>query len=164
MGGLGTLDVVALALLSLAALRGIWNGAIRESMSLATLAAACIAVRFGTAPAADWLLGIGAPLSPLAAKIAAGIGVVVATLLLGRIVGGTLRSGASWVGLGGLDRVLGGALGAAEGALVVALVVLLGTSLLGREHEAFEDSRTLAAFDAARAWVAEPDVAAPPPD
>ena len=47
-------DVAALAILILAVLRGLFIGLIREVSSLGGLAAACIAVRLGAAPAADW--------------------------------------------------------------------------------------------------------------
>ena len=57
MDAISAVDVAALAILGLAVLRGLWIGLIREVFSLAGLAAAAVAVRFGTVPAADWLMG-----------------------------------------------------------------------------------------------------------
>ena len=145
---MGAVDVAALAILAIAVLRGLLIGAIRESFSLAALAAASLAVRFGANPAASWLAE-NAPvdLGQFGAKIAAGaliaIGVVFGVAIVGRFV----RRGARLAGLGAADRLAGSALGAAEGALVVGLLLLLGITLVGRDHPALADSRTLEAFE-----------------
>ncbi len=161
---LGWIDAGALIVLGLALVRGLWIGMIREAFSLAALAAACLAIRFGTAPFADWLLA-NAPiaLAPLAATLFAGVAIGILTLVgVGRI-GAALRRGIHAAGLGFADRLAGGVLGAAEGALVIALFMLLVSTLLGTDHPSVRDTRTLAALDR----VAEglrgelPDVAAP---
>jgi membrane protein required for colicin V production len=166
---ISAVDVAALAILGLAVLRGLWIGLIREVFSLAGLAAACVAVRFGTAPAADWLLlELPAEISPLAARIAAGVLIAVAVILCTAVVGRLVRRGARWAGLGFADRLGGGALGAAEGALVIVVLMLLGIAVVGRDHPALADTRTLAAFESAERLAngtnaGLPAVALPPP-
>jgi membrane protein required for colicin V production len=161
-------DVAALAILGMAVLRGVWIGLIREVFSLGGLAAAVIAVRLGTAPAAEWLLANPpVELSPLAARIAAGAVIAVVVILCTAIVGRIVRRGARWAGLGFADRVGGGLLGAAEGALVIAILMLIGVTAVGRDHPALAGSRTLAVFESAERLVegAEPTpprVALPP--
>ncbi len=56
MEAISPVDLAALAILIAAVVRGLFIGMIREVFSLAALAAACIAVRFGAAPAGDWML------------------------------------------------------------------------------------------------------------
>ena len=167
---LGAVDAAALAVLAVAVVRGLWIGVIRESFSLASIAAACLAVRFATAPAAALLLEHGpAGLAPLPARIGAAVGVALGTVIAVRLAGRILRSGVHAVGLGLADRLAGGLLGAAEGALVLALALLLGLTALGREHAVLAGSRAVRALDETRAWAglapdeARPHVAAPPP-
>ena len=69
--------------------------------------------------------------------------------------------------LGWVDRLGGGALGAAEGALVSALVIVSLSWLLGPAHELLAESRSLAAFERLQEEVAArggslPDVASGP--
>ena len=160
-------DALALAVLAIALVRGLAIGMVREAFSVAALAAAVLAVRFGTAPAAAWLLANAAPgLGPLGAKIlagsAVGLGAAIAVGLFGRLV----RRGVHAAGLGLPDRLAGAAIGAAEGALVVGVLLLAAITLLGRGHPSLARSRTLGAFEQAerlaRGEAAGPDVAAPP--
>ena len=46
-----------------------------------------------------------------------------------------------------MDRAGGALLGAAEGSLVIAVLLVLATTVLGRDHPVFQDTRTLAAFE-----------------
>ncbi len=55
LGSASPLDGVILAVLLVAVARGIWTGLIREAFSVAALAAALVAARFFTTPAAAWL-------------------------------------------------------------------------------------------------------------
>jgi membrane protein required for colicin V production len=163
-------DVAALVVLGAALLRGLSIGMVREAFSVAALAAACVAVRFGTAPVAAWLLANGDPdLGPLGARVVAGFAVGLAALLAVGVVGHVVQRSVRFVGLGFADRLAGGAIGAAEGALVVGVALFAAVLLVGREHPLLADSRTLAAFERAeRAARGAPgaratDVAAPPP-
>ena len=147
---LSAVDLAALAILALAVLRGLFIGVIREVFSLAALAAACVAVRLGTAPAADWLLqNSPVEMGDLVARIAAGVVIAAAVIVMVAMVGRAVRKGARWAGLGFADRLGGGVLGAAEGTLVIVVLMLLAVAVVGRDHPALTDSRTLAAFESA---------------
>ncbi len=152
--------------MGLACLRGLWIGGVREAFSLAAIAAACLSVRFGTLPLATWLLRESPlELAPLAARLFAGVVLALATVLAVGSLGRWLRRGLRAAGLGLADRLVGGLLGAAEGALLVALAVLAVGGLLGLEHPLLRESRVVAALDTARQGLrsATPDVAAPSP-
>jgi uncharacterized membrane protein required for colicin V production len=82
--------------------------------------------------------------------------------------GAVMGRGARAVGLGWADRTAGAALGIAEGAIVVSVVLLMVGSVVGRNHPSLATSRSLALFEqveraAADAARAPADVAAPPP-
>jgi membrane protein required for colicin V production len=163
-------DVATLAILTAAVLRGLFIGMIREVFSLGALAAACIAVRLGTAPAADWmLLELPLEISLLAARIVAGAVIAVAVIVSVAAVGRVLGRGVRWAGLGFADRLAGGVVGAAEAALVVVILMLFAVALAGRDHPYLADSQTLAAFESAERLAHQtnatlPAVALPPPD
>ena len=154
MEAISPVDLAALAILILAVLRGLFIGLIREVFSLGALAAACIAVRLGAVPAADWmLLNLPFEMGSLTARVVAGVVIAIAVVVLVAGVGRVLRRGVRWAGLGFADRLAGGVLGAAEGALVIVVLMLLGIALLGRDHPALADSQTLAAFESAERLV-----------
>jgi membrane protein required for colicin V production len=159
-------DLLALAVLGVAVLRGLFLGLIREAFSLAAIGAACIAVRWFTQPAAEWVQAASdGRIGELAAPWLAGAGVALAAAVAVAVTGRVLRRGARAVGLGLVDRAGGALLGAAEGALVVAVLLVLATTVLGRDHPAFERTRSLAALERAEGLVAgvrDVDVAAPP--
>jgi membrane protein required for colicin V production len=163
---LRTLDAVAAGVLALAALRGIWIGAVREAFSLAGLAAAVLVVRVWRVPFAHWLDARGPfAITELAAQIVAGLVLGVATLIAVAVIGRVVRRGVRGAGLGLLDRLLGSLLGAAEGAVVVAALVVGLAALLGREDDALAGTRTLAALEATEAALSAraPAVSTGPP-
>jgi len=166
---MNAVDWVAVGVLVLALVRGITIGMVREAFSVAALAGACLAVRFGTEPAALWLETNADPgLGPLGARVLAGVAVGLATAVVVATIGRLVRRGVHAAGLGAADRMAGGVIGAAEGALVVGLGLLALMTLLGLEHPLIAESRTLATFQeverVARGEIqALPDVAAPPP-
>jgi membrane protein required for colicin V production len=160
-------DLLALCVLGVAVLRGLFLGLIREAFSLAAIGAAIVAVRWFAEPAAAELQALtDGRVGELAAPWIAGAGVAIAAAAAVAIAGRMLRTGARAVGLGMVDRAGGALLGAAEGMLVVAVLLVIATSVLGREHPVFRDTRTLAAFDrveAAATGARSTAVAAPPP-
>jgi uncharacterized membrane protein required for colicin V production len=159
-------DLLALSLLGVAVLRGLFLGLIREAFSLAAIGAACVAVRWFAGPAAAELqAATGGRVGDLAAPWIAGAGVAIAAAAAVAILGRVLRRGVRAVGLGLVDRAGGALLGAAEGSLVIGVLLVLATIVLGRDHPAFQDTRTLAAFErveAAATGERDTDVAAPP--
>jgi uncharacterized membrane protein required for colicin V production len=146
---LRTLDAVAAGVFALAALRGIWIGAVREAFSLAGLATAVVVVRAFREPAGRWL-DLHGPfeVTELAAEILAALALGVGSLVAVAVVGRVVRRGVRGAGLGLLDRLAGALLGAAEGAVVVAALVIGLAALLGRDDDALAGTRTLAALEA----------------
>lgn len=159
------LDGAVLAILIVAVLRGCWKGMIAEGFSLATLAAMFLVVRAFNGVAASWLVDVtNGQIGGVVAPYLTGAGLVVATAAVLGIAGRSLRRGAQAVGLGWADRLGGGVLGAAEGALLSGLIVVASTWIAG-EHPAVAESRSLVALERAQHYVSErgadlPDVAA----
>ena len=128
-------DVIALAVLAVAVLRGLWIGLVREVFSIAALAAAILAFRALREPVAA-LIAERTTWDPLVATAAAGGVVVIGALLFVTIAGAIVRRLVGAAGLGAIDRIGGGVLGAAEGALVVGLALLAVTEVLGPSRPA----------------------------
>jgi membrane protein required for colicin V production len=156
-------DVLALAILSLAALRGLLIGMIREAFSLLSLGGAIIAVRLFTDPVAAWLrTEAHVELGNLPLRVVSAVLLVVVVVGAMMITGKAVRRGVRAAGLGWADRVGGGMLGTAEGLLVVGLILAGALATLGRDSTVLSQSRTLAFFDEARG-AATADVASSPP-
>jgi membrane protein required for colicin V production len=160
-------DLLALCVLSIAVLRGLFLGLIREAFSLAAIGAACVAVRWFADPAAVWLdAQSGGRIGELAAPWVAGAGVAIAAAAAVAITGRLLRRGARAVGLGMIDRAGGALLGAVEGSLVIAVLLVLATTVVGRNHPVFAKTRSLAALERVESVAVgarDTGVAAPPP-
>jgi membrane protein required for colicin V production len=158
-------DILVAAALAIGALRGLFLGLVREAFSLGSLAAGALAGRaFGAAGANALRPYLGAELpEPIllgVGAVAIGLAVLIAVRITGALVRRTLQA----VGLGPADRLAGGVLGLAEGAVVSALALLLAGALLGPGHPALAGSRAFAALQDARGGAAPAprDVAAPP--
>jgi uncharacterized membrane protein required for colicin V production len=166
-----SLDGLVVMVLLVAAGRGAYIGIIRESFSIATVGTCFIALRYGNAEAATWLSEFsGGEISPGFAPFLTGAVILLGTAGVVGFLGSTVRRGAKAAGLGWADRVGGGVLGLAEGALVAILVVLGTSMLLGRESKTIKRSHSVEAVDYLQEYVAAeypdqlrrlPDVAAP---
>ena len=55
------LDAIVVAVMTIALVRGLWIGMVRELFSLGAIVAACIAVRLFAGDGGEWLLGQPAP-------------------------------------------------------------------------------------------------------
>lgn len=171
LSGLTPVDWVALGILSLALLRGLLRGLLREAFSIASIGAACVVVRLYYGALADGLIelsegGIGADVAPWLAGLLLTIASIGAVTVLGRL----LRRGAKAAGLGLVDRAGGALLGAAEGVLVAGVLVTIAGALVGREHPLLAESHSLAALQQLEQLAQESreapeaaDVAAGPP-
>ncbi len=172
--GFAPVDYAVAAILLIAVMRGIGRGMLRETFSMASVAAAVIAVRLYYVDVSEWLLkitegSIGEMGAPWIAGLMLAVGAIGATALVGRVV----RRGARTVGLGWADRAGGALLGTAEGLLVAGIVIGLVGYLVGRNHPVLAESRSLSAFEELErmAQTGElpeidlplPEVAAPPP-
>ncbi len=117
-------DHAVLAMLALSVLLGIWRGLASEVLALAAWVVAILAGR-ALAPQmapvfAEWLA------EPVL-RYAAAFGVIVVLVLAAAAIARLLLSKLLRViGLGPLDRFLGGVFGVVRGAVIVMLFVLLG--------------------------------------
>ena len=116
-------DYAVLAVIAVSALLGLWRGVVSEILALMAWVVAFLAARAVAADVANWLADqIAEPALRLAAAYAL---VVVAVLLAFALLRLLLRLLLKAVGLGFLDRLLGGAFGAVRGVLVVLVAVLV---------------------------------------
>lgn len=118
------LDWVVLAVVSVSALVGLWRGVVSEILSLAAWVAAFFAATtFGglLAPRLEGAFGESGA-AQVAAFVALFVAVLIGFALLRFLAKQLLRA----VGLGALDRLLGGVFGLARAALVLVVLVLLG--------------------------------------
>ena len=164
---LTSLDGIILTILILAMARGIFIGLVRESFSIAALAAAVLAARYGTDWAGDGLHRLLPDLlSPEVAYWIAGSLIAIATALTVAMTGRVIRKGVHFAGLGWADRIGGAALGTSEGLIISVLIVVGATWLLGQDDPIIERSRSLEAYEVVRNYFSErgqelPDVATP---
>jgi membrane protein required for colicin V production len=167
MDGLTVLDSVVLAVLAIGVVRGFWIGLIREGFSIAALGGGLLAIRYGIAPGAGLLERVsGGSLGPTASMWIAGIAIGIAVIFVIGTVGKMLRRGARAVGLGWADRIGGGVIGAAEGALAAGVILVLATWVLGADDPLVESSRSIEVLESLQDYVAEhrdelPAVASP---
>jgi membrane protein required for colicin V production len=125
-------DYIALGIVAISAVVGVFRGAVRELLSLVSWVVAVWLAWCFSAPVADILPA--AWNSPTLRLILAFIGVLVACLLLfgllGLALGALIREG----GLGSADRLLGALFGLVRGVVIlVALVLAVGLTPLPRE-------------------------------
>jgi membrane protein required for colicin V production len=159
------LDMIVLTVLFIAVLRGIWIGLIREGSSLAAIGIATIVTRLLVDPFAlqltDWT---GGEITGKTAVWIAGVLLVVATILVLGVAARLIRRGAEAAGLGWADRLGGGALGAAEGAIVAAVIVTIALWLVGPNHATTDGARSIELvkeFQSMREKGELPEVASP---
>ena len=143
------LDIIVGSIMALAIVRGFFVGMIREGFSVGAIGAIVLGVAYGAQPAGLWLsTATAGELSGQPAKWIGGmlIGVmlsVIAGVVVGAL-GSYLRKGARVVGLGIADRLGGSAIGAAEGALVAALVIFGANKMVEPDHPAVFNAESVA--------------------
>ncbi|MGE4606473.1 MAG: CvpA family protein [Myxococcota bacterium] len=160
-------DMIVVALLVVASLRGFLMGLVREAFSLSGIAGAYLAVNLLVRPTAQWIVAIsGGEIPPTVAPFVAGLGLVVVTIGLVTTIGRVVRRGVRAVGLGLVDRLGGALLGGAEGALVVAILLILAGRTIGLDHASLSNTRAVATLEQLQVLAGEQpsevDVAAPP--
>jgi membrane protein required for colicin V production len=171
MPALLPIDLLATVIVAAAALRGLFNGLIREVFSVLALVGAVMAVRVWNPIVAERVgeafnESLGPAVVPWVSGTLIAVGVVIAVGTFGAVMG----RGARAVGLGMADRMAGAALGIAEGAIVVGVILTLAGSLLGRNHPSLAYSQSFALLQMAQRATSEAvgapvvDVAAPPPE
>jgi membrane protein required for colicin V production len=169
VGEIRSVDLVVAAILGIALLRGVFLGLIREAFSIGALGGAVVVVRLFTAPTAEWLVErTNGEVDPNAAPWIAGAALAIATVAGVAIIGRLLQRGARAAGLGWADRAGGAVLGSAEGLLVAGLLLVILSTVIGRDHPFVADSRSISALEELERLADERDlqpidVAAPPP-
>lgn len=151
-------DYAVLAVLGVSAALGLWRGFVREVLALiGWVAAGIIAVLFASQVAAAVLPQDFA--TPLTRQLLAAAMIFVLVLIVAGLAGVLLAKLIRAVGLGALDRTLGGLFGFVRGAVIVLIAVLLvGVTGFPREP-AWRDAQlrgpleTIAIF--ARAYLPE---------
>jgi len=166
VGGWAPVDAAALAVLGIAAFRGLGLGLVRESFSLGSIGIAYLAVTLYTDRLAQWIERetndeVGALVAPWLAGAAIVVACIAAAVVLGRLG----KRGAKIAGLGWIDRTGGALLGSAEGLLVIGILLSIAAAVLGREHPVIATSRSLVTLERVQQLAASgewplPDVAA----
>src|SRR5436309_4455933 len=116
-------DVVVVAVVVLSSLLALMRGFIREVIALAAwIAGLVLAFTFAGPLAAQFESSRSSPvLAQVLAFAAIFVGVLIAGGIIAAVVSGAIRA----IGLGGLDKVLGGAFGVLRGVAFVVLFVLI---------------------------------------
>jgi membrane protein required for colicin V production len=126
-------DYVALGVVALSLLIGVWRGVVSEILALVAWVAAFIAARTWASPVGEWVAGGAAEL--VWRQVAGFLAVFVAVLILFALARWLVSLLLKAVGLAPLDRVLGALFGIARGVLVVWVGVLLaGLSALPQQQ------------------------------
>ena len=121
--GLNYIDIGIIVLIFLSALVGFVRGFVREALSLTVwVAAIVLTIAFAEDLSTKLPFTISYALAPL---IIAAVLIFVGVLIAGSLLNYIVNKGLYAIGMGGLDRILGGAFGVIRGALVVTLLVLL---------------------------------------
>ncbi len=168
MGEFAAVDAAALAIVAIAAFRGLGLGLVREVFSLGSIGIAYAAVVLYAGRVAQWIeRESGGEVGALVAPWLAGAAIVVAGIAGTVLVGRLGKRGARLAGLGWIDRAGGVVLGSAEGLLVVGILLQLAATVLGREHPVIASSRSLGVYERFQQVATErewslPDVAARP--
>lgn len=127
MNAFTAFDWIALAIVVISALVGLWRGVVREVFALgAWVAAAVCMVMFG--PQVARVLNVAHD-TPWLHSMVGYIAVFIAAFMLVSVAGFMLARAIGAVGLGFLDRALGLMFGCARGVLIMTLLVLMGGAL-----------------------------------
>lgn len=148
---MGAIDWVLLAVVAVSALFGLMRGFVGVLASLAAwILAGWAAFHFG----AKLALMLSSDAETGAGELFAGYALCfIGVLVVVGLVGWAVRKLVQSVGLSGLDRTLGLALGVARGALVACgLVLLLGLTSMPREPE-WQHSQVVPVFVPGAQWL-----------
>lgn len=116
-------DWILLAVLGVSVLLGIWRGLVREVLSLAGWAAGFWIAQAWAPEAAAWLplQGASEMLRYLAGFISVFLVVLIASVLLGWVISKLVSA----VGLGVVDRLLGGVFGGLRGVVLLLTLTVV---------------------------------------
>lgn len=145
------LDFAFIGIIVISALIGVARGLVREVLSLVVWVAALGLGWLYHREVADMLTAnIAEPSVRLAVAF---VGIVLAVLVLGAILGALVSLLIDKVHLGGVDRGLGLAFGAARGAVLVAMAVYLASLTPLPDEPWWQESKTIAQFQSVADWM-----------
>lgn len=150
--GLNYIDIAILVLIFLSALVGFIRGFVKEALSLTTWVVAIVLAFVFSEELATHLPFVS---HELARKALSFILIFVAVIMVGSLISYMINKGIHAIGMGGLDRILGGAFGVIRGALVVTLLVLLlGLGFLGvADYAPWQKSALVPHFKEGAEWI-----------
>jgi membrane protein required for colicin V production len=134
------LDLGIIIILLLVVLRGYYRGLFQEISVIVGLLGGLLA-------AAHLYKGLAVKLGPwikdpLYGQIIAFVVILVIVYWLARLIGYMVKRALSFLYLGGLDRVLGGAFALAKGMLVLGLLLTLITVVVPKDSRLLQESTT----------------------
>jgi len=146
-------DYAILGVIGLSVLIGLVRGLVREILSLvAWVIAIWVALRFAQHLADALVESINSPPLRLAAAFTV---LFLITLILAGVANFFIAKLVSKAGIGGADHLLGGVFGLARGALIVALLVLLGGATPFTKDDWWQDSMLIGHFQNLAVWLRE---------
>jgi len=133
-------DIIVLAVVGVLMLLGLWKGLVRQIIGLAGVAAGyAIAIKFYGPLAAKFLTGFRLAMGHVISFLAIFIACIIAASIIGWIAEKLMNT----AGLGILNRIAGGILGAMKGYLIVSVAVMMMVSFLPPHSGIFKGSRTM---------------------
>lgn len=132
-GALSAWDYLVLAVLISSLVFGFLRGFVRTVFGLAAWFVAALVALF-VGPGLMVSLQVGLPL-PFFMFL-----VFLAVFLVTRVVGSLIARGLAWIGLGGVDRVLGGVFGFLRAGVILIVLVLAATMFDLHREPAWERS------------------------
>ena len=126
VAGWNWLDWLLAGMFVLSTVRAVMRGFVQALFGLAGLICGFLLAGWEDEPAATWVVHRGWIVTPEVARVVCYAVILVAVMILFGIAGSLARKTAHAVGLGMLDRLLGGVVGAARGLLLgVALLLMV---------------------------------------
>jgi len=144
-------DILIIAIIAVSAIISLIRGFVQEALSLATwIAAFALAWFFFRPLAVQFEPWIDVP--SLRLGVAYGV-ILLGVLLVGAIINHFMKTLVESTGLSGTDRLIGIFFGVARGAVVVAILVLLGGLTPLPQDSWWVDSRLIPYFQEMAVWL-----------
>lgn len=170
MSNLNWVDIVILVIFLASVLAGLIRGFVKEIISLVTWIAAFIIAMMFSSKLAAWFTSmpsvqsmmtsasssIGANAEQSVSYIAIGISFLIlfiGTLIVGSIISMIITRAVEGVGIGFVNRLLGGVFGLARGFLIVVVVIFLVQLTSAAQQTWWAQSQFVNSFQPAVAWV-----------
>lgn len=170
MANLNWVDMIILLVFLASVLAGLVRGFVKEIVSLLSWVAAFVIAAMFSSKLAEWFLNtpsakslvssisnsIGANAEQSISMIAIALSFIllfVVTLAIGAIIGMIISSAAASVGIGFINRLLGGIFGLARGFLIVVVLIFLVQLTPAAQEPWWTQSQFVNSFQPSVAWV-----------